>query len=252
MSFLEKLNPFKIIREMNEASSAIRTHADNLAHKLIYGSKEEALAAKNEIKQNPDLLKNIINEDRQEGLREMGVLNKSESKSPKEIFYHFFGMNEAWPIGRNLLGGLMVHSPEWPTYFIPAYTQAKATGDASDLKKGEGPRGLITGGLEGIAVGALVSGRLLKPKEMGPYIILGAALQLFSSKLFPWIGEKMGQAYYKRNGLQALATNALKTIEPTNVNPVKNNLKPVQNPVAQNPATFKPVYSPAPSVGMKV
>lgn len=120
-----------------------------------------------------------------------------ESKNAKDIIFHFFGMDENWPIWRSLLGGFLVHSPEYPTYFIPAFTQAKATGDAKELKKGEGPRGLITGGLEGVAVGALVSGKnIWNPREMLPYIVLGAALQLFSSKVFPWIGEKTGRLVY--------------------------------------------------------
>lgn len=127
------------------------------------------------------------------------VKNNKTAKSPTEIFLNFFGMNENWPIWRSMLGGALVHSPEYPTYFIPAYTQAKATGDAGELKKGEGPRGLITGGLEGLAVGALVSGKNLKPREMVPYVILGAGLQYISSKFFPWLGEKWGRAIYLRN-----------------------------------------------------
>lgn len=131
-----------------------------------------------------------------------------QTKTPKEILFNFFGMNENWNLGRNLIGGFMVHSPEYPTYFIPAYTQAKATGDASDLKKGEGPRGLITGGLEGIAVGALVSGEMLKPKEMIPYIVLGMGLQLFSCKVFPWLGEKMGKFVHEKTKFKNLIGNA--------------------------------------------
>lgn len=131
-------------------------------------------------------------------IKKYKLANIDNDKSLKDIFYNFFGMNEKWPLGRNLLGGFMVHFPEYPTYFLPAYNQTKATGDAGDLKKGEGARGLITGGLEGVAVGALVSGRFLKVKEMVPYIILGASLQLLSSKLFPWLGEKMGGYVYRK------------------------------------------------------
>lgn len=146
-------------------------------------------------------------------------------KNTREILLHFFGMNENWKLGRNLLGGLMVHSPEYPTYFIPAYTQAKATGDAKELKKGEGPRGLITGGLEGVAVGALVSGEMLKPKEMIPYIILGAALQFFSSKFFPWIAEKLGKMQYdKANAKQELQKKSLNLTENTVENPLRQSM----------------------------
>ncbi len=130
----------------------------------------------------------------------------------KKLIFNFFGMNDNWPLARNLLGGFMVHCPEYPTYFIPAFMQAKATGEAKELKKGEGPRGLITGGLEGIAVGALVSGEKLKLKEMGPYILLGAALQLFSSKVFPWLGEKLGQRLYQKNKINTMINAAIDTI----------------------------------------
>lgn len=150
-------------------------------------------------KEQQSVLKNLFSDNAQEVISKEKMLAFEPNKSLRDIFCHFFGMNENWKWGRNIGGMIMVHSPEYPTYFIPAYTQASATGDASELKKGEGPRGLITGALEGIAIGALVSGEHLKPREMIPYIILGAGLQLFSSKVFPWIGEKMGRhVYHKR------------------------------------------------------
>lgn len=131
--------------------------------------------------------------------------NLPPAKSNKEIFFHFFGMDENWPIWRSLFGAFLVHSPEYPTYTIPAYTQAAATGDASELKKGEGFRGVITGLLEGVAVGALVSGKKLKGREMIPYMLLGAGLQFFSSKFFPWISEKIGRRVY----LNKMAKNGI-------------------------------------------
>jgi len=177
---------------------------------------------------------------------------ESETKSVKDIFYNFFAMNENWPLGRNIVGGLMVHCPEWPTYFIPSYTQAKATGDAGDLKKGEGARGIITGGLEGIAVGALVSGRVLKIKEMVPYIILGAALQLFSSKLFPWLGEKVGRVQYDKLHPKPKGDIVEKTTMPVN-KPANFAAKPIQNPMAKSPAfKSKSLYSSNSSNRMKV
>ena len=122
----------------------------------------------------------------------------------------------------------MVHSPEYPTYFIPAFTQAKANGDAGDLKKGEGVRGIITGCMEGIAVGAIVSGKSFKMKEMAPYMACGAALQYFSCKVFPLLGEKCGKIIYKNN----LAKNQ-KTA--TSLNIVSPSSK--ENPVIKNVAT---------------
>lgn len=176
----------------------------------------------------------------------------------KKVIFNFFGMNKTWPIWRNLAGGLMVHSPEYPTYFIPAYTQAKASGEAKDLKKGEGPRGLITGGLEGVAVGALVSGRHLHWKQMGPYILLGAGLQYFSSKFFPWLGEKMGREIYFRNiekkgliiskeQLKELKALKAKSEKHGKVKTAKGIKKPNENNTTINP---KPAYPK--SGGMKI
>lgn len=147
---------------------------------------------------NQELYKELLSSDALEAAAKRKWINITPTKNWKEIVYNFFGMNKCWNWKRNVGGIFMVHCPEYPTYFIPSYTQAKATGDATELKKGEGPRGLITGGLEGIAVGALVSGEILKPGEMIPYVVLGAGLQLFSSKFFPWLGEKVGRYVYNK------------------------------------------------------
>lgn len=154
---------------------------------------------KNVSPQKSDLIKRIFSQDALETIKENKLVNIPEAKSFKEVAMNFFGMNSLWSNPRNWLGFFMVHAPEYPTYLIPAFTQARATGDAKELKKGEGYRGLFTGGLEGIAVGALVSGNKLRTKEMIPYIILGAGLQLFSSKFFPWVAEKAGRAVYNKN-----------------------------------------------------
>lgn len=204
---------------------------ENLTKDLFSGTSAQVLNAVNKLKNSAELRKSILSEDASSLIPKDSSKVLKENKNLKEIFYHFFGMNNNWKWGRNLLGGFMVHSPEYPTYFIPAYTQASATGEAKDLKKGEGPRGIITGMLEGIAVGALVSGERLKLGEMIPYIILGAGLQLFSSKVFPWLGEKMGKIRYeKKMKFQAkLAANNTETlnnvtIEPTSDNPVSQNI----------------------------
>lgn len=145
-----------------------------------------------------EMLNTLLSQDAIEVIKEKKLLNLSETKSLKDISMHFFGMNSLWKNPRNIAGFFMVHAPEYPTYTIPAYTQAKETGDAKALKKGEGARGLITGALEGVAVGALVSGAKLRVKEMIPYMILGAGLQYFSSKFFPWIAEKAGRVAYNK------------------------------------------------------
>jgi len=223
-----------------------------VVQKMLYNLIPELEAAKDKLafKLSKDQLKLIndhLSQDAIDTIHHFKLANIAPAKGAKEIFYHFFGMNENWNLGRNIAGGLMVHCPEWPTYFIPAYTQSKATGDASDLKKGEGARGILTGGLEGIAVGALVSGRMLKPKEMVPYIILGAALQLFSSKIFPWAGEKLGRIEYNKMHPKP---GGDKMGDPNN--PVKFDLK-LPNPVQKTPAfKGKPLSNSAYSSRMKV
>lgn len=164
--------------------------------KYLEALKEYALLGKEEQRV---LRKSLFSEDAREVLKENNNPDFQSKKSWKELLFNFFGMNDHWPLKRNLLGAFMVHCPEYPTYFIPAYSQAKAKGEAQDLKKGEGYRGAIVGGLEGVAVGALVSGKKLKFGEMIPYILLGMGLQYFSSKVFPWLGEKLGRMVYERN-----------------------------------------------------
>lgn len=187
--------------------------------------------------QQESVLKDLYTDDVKEILKKENKSGFEKSKNWKDIIFHFFAMDENWPIGRCLLGAFMVHLPEYPTYIIPAFTQAKATGEAKELKKGEGIRGLLTGGLEGVAIGALVSGKNIKVKEMGPYILLGASLQLFSSKVFPWVGEKIGRSMYLMNKAEIKQTNTsfekneyskpkvLNQISPLNPSPRYSGLK---------------------------
>jgi len=229
-TYLKTLKSAQIAKDA-EALSAIKVVLHGIVPELkaAEGAKKDLLKVIISPEQMK-LIKHSLSQDALEVIKIHKLANIETTKTSKEIFYNFFGMNDSWPLGRNLLGGFMVHCPEYPTYFIPAYTQAKSTGDASDLKKGEGPRGLITGGLEGIAVGALVSGRFLKPKEMVPYIILGAGLQLFSCKVFPWLGEKVGQYQYNKKLL-------LNAQNPTKQNdaPPKELSKPIQKANAVSP-----------------
>lgn len=195
--WIKKFNADKKSRNI-----ALKDNTRNLLYNLLPGLKD----AKNPLDfiiddKQKHALGTLLSQNALEKIEKHKMINLKDKKSLKEMFYHFFGMDEHWPIWRNLLGGFMVHSPEYPTYFIPAFTQASATGEAKDLKKGEGFRGILTGALEGIAVGALVSGRRLKFSEMGPYILMGAGLQYFSSKFFPWIGEKMGRQVYNNKKL---------------------------------------------------
>lgn len=164
----------------------------------------------------------------------------------KHIFYNFLAMDESWTLKRNILGALMVDLPEWPAYFIPSFTQAKTTGDAKDLKKGEGIRGLLTGGLEGLAVGALISGKDLKRKELIPCIAFGAGLQFISSKVFPFIGEKMGSFIYRKNlakngGIAKPVVSTVKNLPTTATikQPLNNEQKLIQSPYSQKSPGLK-------------
>ena len=169
------------------------------------------------------------------------------SKTIIEIFYDFFGMDKTWSLKRNLLGGFLVHSPEYPTYFIPAFTQAKATGDAHELKKGEGPRGLLTGALEGLAVGALVSGEKFNKKHIFVCVLLGMSLQFLSSKVFPWLGEKIGRQEYKNN-LKANQKNSAQNL-PNPENPTKplakaNPISTIKAPALKFSGRYNPAFNP--------
>lgn len=117
----------------------------------------------------------------------------------KQVVGKFFSIDGSWSWGRNLLGAFLVYCPEIPAYFIPSYTQAKKTGSAKDLKHGEGVRGLITGGLEGLAVGAIVSGKKMSAQKIAPYFVLGATIQFMSSLILPKIGEKVGTFVYNKH-----------------------------------------------------
>ena len=169
----------------------------------------------------------------------------------KQVIGKFFSINEKWSWKRNLVGALMVYCPEIPAYFIPSYTQAKQTGSAKDLKHGEGIRGLLTGGLEGIAVGALVSGKDMKAGKIVPYMLLGAALQLMSSLMLPRVGEKVGTFVYNKHKY------AQKLEEIIDI-PFGNEPTPAQlqkpQALSNNPPQFKGrlPYSGSLSVGLKI
>ncbi len=192
-------------------------------------------------KEEHQLLKEVLSSDALDAIDKHGLAQLDHHKSKKEIFFHFFGMNKNWKWGRNIAGLLLVHSPEYPTYFLPAFNQAKETGDAHELKKGEGLRGFLTGCLEGAAVGALVSGEKMKGREMVPYILLGAGLQFLSAKVFPIIGEKAGKYLYHKEpyvgkivdavevpfGYGSMQSNLpVSTLNPTNLD--VSNSNPVQ------------------------
>ncbi len=147
------------------------------------------------------------------------MVNTGQAKNFKKILFEFFGMNEGWHWKRNLLGILMVHALECPTYFLPAYNQAKATGDAKILKKGEGIRGLLTGMLDGLAIGALVSGAKIRLKEIVPFIIIGGATQYIAAKFLPWIAENAGRQTYLKT--------QKKSILKQTADISKNQIKPV-------------------------
>lgn len=123
---------------------------------------------------------------------------KGISNTFKNVFNEFFSTKKEWTMRRNIIGAFLVYLPEIPAYFIPSYTQSKNTGCAKDLKHGEGIRGLLTGGLEGMAVGAIVSKEHIRAGKIIPFAIFGAAVQLMSSLILPKIGEKVGTFVYNK------------------------------------------------------
>ena len=175
----------------------------------------------------------------------MSVSSENFLMEFKKIAYDFLAMDKSWSAGRNILGALMVDLPEWPAYFIPSFTQAKNTGDAKNLKKGEGIRGLLTGGLEGLAVGALISGEKLNAKKLGMCIAFGAGMQFISSKIFPIIGEKIGSLIYHKNLAKnkEIANPTIATAEnittTTVKQPLNNEQKLLQSPYSQKSPGLK-------------
>lgn len=234
-------NPIAFLKNYKSSKANLTKQVQELTLSLLNETdSKKLLEIRDAIKNDKTARGIILSQD----TIDLGIEKKALTKSSKsfgDMFFHFFGMNDTWSNGRNLLGMFLVHSPEYPTYIIPAYTQAKATGDASELKKGEGLRGLITGGLEGVAVGALVSGKILKPNEMVPYIIMGAGLQLFSSKVFPYFAEKAGKYVYNKNMVKN--NNAPPKSEPPPVATIPAASTPVILDKAKLAPTFKGINS---------
>lgn len=147
-------------------------------------------------------IKALFKDDVLEEIGKKGLADLKEQKSlsegAKKVVGKFFSIDENWSWKRNLFGAFLVYCPEIPAYFIPSYTQAKNTGCAKDLKHGEGVRGLVTGGLEGLAVGAIVSGKDMTARKIAPYFVLGAAIQFMSSLILPKVGEKVGTFVYNK------------------------------------------------------
>lgn len=138
--------------------------------------------------------------------------SKAIEEIPKDLigkikftFREFFSIPKDASLKRAAIGAFLVYLPEIPAYFIPSFTQSKNTGCAKDLKHGEGVRGLLTGCLEGLAVGAIALKEKLSVKRVVPFMLLGAGLQFMSSLVMPRLGEKLGTfAYNKRKYTEKL------------------------------------------------
>lgn len=189
------------------------------------------------------------------------------SNTLKKTFMKFLSFVPKAGLKRNVLGPLFVILPEIPAYLIPAYSEAKSTGSAENVKKGEGARGLLTGAFEGLAVGAIVSapeeketiinnvkktvqasvkdaGMDLSYKKIIPFVIVAAGVQFISSKIFPIIGEKLGQSLYTKN--QSLKNDVLAYPDASS----KNTMPAL---LTTKPLPLKPVYQNKPaSVGLKI
>lgn len=180
------------------------------------------------------------------GLKVKGVTNLVNEVAETEN-------NKVWSLGKNTFAACLVILPEIPAYFIPSFNQAKATGDAKAIKNGEGARGLITGGLEGLAVGSITATKTLGPAHLIPFILFGAGLQFISSKVFPIVGEKIGKIVYNdkvKNGMPvSRCSNSQVNVADENITkPVLNVVSPTTNvtpvaTVAENKSST-PVVAP--------
>lgn len=166
----------------------------------------------------------------------------------KFTFREFFSIPEDASIKRAAIGAFLVYLPEIPAYFIPSFTQAKNTGCAKDLKQGEGIRGLVTGGLEGLAVGAIALKGNLTTKRVVPFVLLGSVLQFMSSLIMPRIGEKAGTFVYNK---RVYANKINEVVEiPFGSDPTQTQLTTPNN----NSPQFKGrlPYSKFPSCNLKI
>lgn len=164
----------------------------------------------------------------------------------KHTFREFFSIPKNASMKRAAIGAFLVYLPEIPAYFIPSFTQAKNSGCAKDLKHGEGVRGLITGGLEGLAVGAIALKEKLSVKNVIPFILLGSALQFLSSLIMPRLGEKLGTfAYNKRKYAEKLE----EIIDlPFGSDPTQPQVQALQKPQTMASLQAKPQAPQSPQV----
>lgn len=162
--------------------------------------------------------------------------------------YKYLGLTDKPDyLSKNMLAAFLVLLPEIPTYFIPAFSEAKANGNAKDVKKGEGYRGLLTGGLEGLAVSAIIAKGQFRKANIIPLVIFGSLMQFVSSKLFPIIGEKVGQFLYTGKEKNEHTKLDIISRDPIfyNMSPQFNALKQKNTPTQINTNITKPLTNNA-------
>ena len=146
-------------------------------------------------------------------------MNNNTLKLIQTSIYESLGIMSGKNGKRNAIAAALTFAPNIPSYVIPAYSQASKTGDAENIEKLEGIRGVLTGGLDGAAIGALTARKNgLTAQRIGIFIGIGALLDYISSTILPPLGERLGKKVYqlkqdknKTDETKPVQENSLKT-----------------------------------------
>ncbi|OGI19919.1 MAG: hypothetical protein A2287_10060 [Candidatus Melainabacteria bacterium RIFOXYA12_FULL_32_12] len=116
----------------------------------------------------------------------------------KTSFQESLGIISGKSRKENAVAAALTFAPNIPAYLMPSYFQASKAGNAENIEKSEGLRGIITGGLDGAVIGALTARKkALTPKRISIFIGIGALLDYISSRILPPLGEKLGKKVYQ-------------------------------------------------------
>lgn len=130
----------------------------------------------------------------------------------RSTLHEAYGIAEKTPLRKNAIAATICYLPCIPNYMIPAYSQTVETGSAKGVKKREGLRGILTGALDGAAIGAITArGMKLTFKRVAVFAAVMACADYISSKFLPILGEKLGKMVYnmkqKKNKLAQTGAN---------------------------------------------
>jgi len=118
----------------------------------------------------------------------------------KTATHQTFGIDPTKNLTRNAVATILVMAPNIPTYFIPSYSEAVKTGSAKNVKKNEGLRGILTGGMDGAAAGALTAiGQKITFKRIAVFTALGMVIDWVASKVLSNMGKSVGITIYRKN-----------------------------------------------------